>query len=180
MLMTVGRSVVGVLLFARVVAGLGAPTQSTNVAKKLTTALVEQKLDAIAAKDPDEPDRFVAALYLPDSQLLVVSARFASPLTLESRLSQHQYRDVYLDLQAAAIPRTSVFYQDMKADGLCAGRDMAADVVYDYGSTTPTIFDGDWDKHKMSQKAYEQQYVAADERYSRLLEILLTQLKARD
>ena len=68
----------------------------------------------------------------------------------------------------------------MKADGLCAGRDMAADVVYDKGSATPTIFDADWDKHKMSQKAYQQQDIAADQRYSRLLELLLTQLKTHD
>lgn len=180
MLMTVARSVAAVLLFAKVVVGLNGPAHSTVVAKQLTTALFEQKLDAIAAKDPDEPDRFVAALFLPDSQLLVVSARYAAPSILESKVAQHQYRDVYLDLQGAAIPSTTVFYQDMKADGLCAGRDMVPDVVFDKGSATPTIFDADWDKHKMSQKAYEQQYIAADQQYSRLLELLLTQLKIQD
>ena len=180
MLMTVQHSVAAVLLLARVVGGADGPTHSTVVAKQLTATLFEQKLDAVAARDPDEPDRFVAALFLPDSQLLVVSARYAAPSILESKVAQHQYRDVYLDLQGAAIPSTTVFYQDMKADGLCAGRDMAADVVYDKGSATPTIFDADWDKHKMSQKAYQQQYIAADQRYSRLLELLLTQLKTHD
>ena len=50
----------------------------------------------------------------------------------------------------------------------------AADIVYD-GSQTAKIFDGDWDKHK-SDKTYEQQFVAADQQYSRLLNILLIHL----
>lgn len=68
----------------------------------------------------------------------------------------------------------------MNADGLCAGRNMVADVVYDKDSTTPKIFDADWERHKMSQKAYEQEYVVADQQYSRLLEILLTQVKTQE
>ena len=155
------------------------PPQSTLVAKQLTTALLDQKLDAIAARDPSEPDRFVAALFYPDTQLLVVSARYVSPPLMESKLAQRQYREVYMDLQGASIPGSSVFYQDMKADGLCSGRNMVADILYDNKSATPTVFDADWDKHKMSQKTYEQQYSDADQRYSRLLEILLTRLKTQ-
>ena len=94
MLMTVQHSVAAVLLLARVVGGADGPTHSTVVAKQLTATLFEQKLDAVAARDPDEPDRCVAALFLPDSQLLVVSARYAAPSILESKVAQHQYRDV--------------------------------------------------------------------------------------
>jgi hypothetical protein len=178
MVSTIGRSVALALLFGALVSAgtLDQPRQSAAVAKQLTTALLAQRLDAIAAKDPDEPDRFVAALFFPDSQLLVVSARYASAPLLEGKLSQKQYRDVYLDLQGAPVPGSSLFYQDMKADGLCASQDMVADILYD-GSATPKIFDADWDKHKTSQKAYEHEYVAADQQYSRLLTILLAQMK---
>ena len=47
--------------------------------------------------------------------------------------------------------------------------------MYD-GSQIAKIFDGDWDKHK-SDNAYERQFVAADQQYSRLLNILLAQLR---
>ena len=124
----------------------------------------------------NSPDRFVAALFFPDAQLLVVSARYASPPLLNTRLSQRQYRDVYLDLQGSPLPNSSWFFQDMKADGLCAGRDQAADVLYGKNST-PTIFDGDWRKHNLSEQDYQQQLSAADEQYSRLLQVLLSQFQ---
>ena len=93
---------------------------------------------------------------------------------MQARLTQKQYRDVYLDLQAAPVPHSSVFFQDMNADGLCSSRDQTADLLYN-GNEAPTIFDGDWKKHNLSEKEYEQQLTAADDRYSRLLEILLEQ-----
>jgi hypothetical protein len=146
--------------------------RSATLAKQLATALTERRLEAIAAQHPDEPDRFVAALFFPNAQLLVVSARHASPVWLQARLTQKEYRDVYLDLQASPVPNSSVFFQDMKADGLCSSRDQTADLLYS-GSEAPTIFDGDWTKHNLSENEYEQELTAADERYSRLLEILL-------
>jgi hypothetical protein len=148
--------------------------RSATLAKQLTTALTEQRLEAIAAQDPAAPDRFVAALFFPNAQLLVISARYASPALLQARLIHKQYRDVYLDLQASPVPNSSVFIQDMNADGLSFSRDQTPDLLYN-GNAAPTIFDGDWRKHNLSEKEYEQQVAAADERYSRLLEILLVQ-----
>ena len=172
-----GRSLAFVLLIPTLVpaAPLDRPSHSAAIAAELAKALSEQRLDAIAAQDPDEPDRFIAALFLADSQLLVVSARYASPSLLKARLAQKQYRDVYLDLSGSSIADTSILFHDMNADGLCARRDQTADVVYDR-SKTSTIFDGDWDKHK-STNTYEQQFFVADQQYSRLLNILLAQLR---
>ena len=172
-----GRSLTLVLLVATLVsaAPVDRTSHSATIATKLAKALSEQRLDAIAAQDPDEPDRFIAALFFADSQLLVVSARYASRSLLEARLAQKQYRDVYLDLSGSSIAGTSILFQDMNADGLCARRDQATDVVYD-GSQTAKIFDGDWDKHK-SDNTYEQQFVVADQQYSRVLSILLAQLR---
>ena len=149
--------------------------RSPTLAGQLTTAMAEQKLEAIAAEDPDEADRFVAALFFPNAQLLVVSARHASGSLLRARLAHKQYRDVYLDLQASPIANTSRFYQDMDADGLCSARDQMADVVYNDGATR-TIFDGDWKKHTSSEKEYQQLLSTTDDGYSRLLTILLSQL----
>ena len=70
---------------------------------------------------------------------------------------------------------TSILFQDMSADGLCARLGQATDIVYD-GSHTAMIFDGDWDKHK-SDDTFERQFVVADQQYSRVLSILLAQLR---
>jgi hypothetical protein len=151
-------------------------SRSATLAKQLTAALTERRLEAIATQHPDEPDRFVAALFVPGAQLLVVSARYASPPLLQARLSHKEYRDIYLDLQGSPIPHSSVFFQDMMADGLCASRDQTADLLY-HGTATPQIFGGDWRKLNSSEKQYEQQFTAADEQYRRLLEILLAPLR---
>jgi hypothetical protein len=170
----VGRSLAIVVLNSTLVlAGPAAePSRSAAVAKQLTAALAAHKLDAVAAKDPDEPNRFIAALYYPGAQLLVVSARFSVPSAIEAKLAQQQYHDIYLDLQSSAIAKSSMFYEDLNADGLCANRDQPADLLYD-GSGAPKVFDADWDKHKLSQKSYEEQYAAADRQYARMLQILL-------
>ena len=170
----------GILLL--VCAALGAApaersVRSAVLAKQLGAALLEQRLEAIAARDPDAADRFVAALFFPDSQLLVISASYSSPSLLEQKLVQKNYRDVYLDLGTSQFANTSVFFQDMKADGLCDGRNQTADILYEGG--TSTIFDGDWKKHGLSEQEYEQRLTDVDQRYSRLLELLLAELREK-
>ena len=120
------------------------------------------------------PDRFVAVLIAP-GLLLTVWARHLSPDAIRARLAHRQYRDVYLDLQGSPTPKNSWFLQDMKADGRCSARDQAADVLYDQNGAA-TIFDGDGKNHGWSGKEYAQRLSAVDQRYSRLLEVLLRQL----
>ena len=151
-----------------------APLRSTALARELAKTLSSQQLDAIAAQDPEDPGRFVAALFAP-GQLLVVSKRHVSPAAIQARLTQRQYRDVYLDLQASPATDGSWFLQDMQADGLCAGPDQIADILYT-GADTSAVFDGNWKTHGASEKEYEHQLTAADQSYTRLLEILLRQL----
>jgi hypothetical protein len=165
------------LLISQVVAA--APPQQTlksgALAKQLAAALQERGLDAVATRDPNESDRFVAALFYPNAQLLVISARYASPPLLNARLSQRQYRDVYLDLGSAPIPNTSMLVQDMSADGLCDSRDKTADILYE-GNVT-SMFDADWKSHNRSELEYMKRLGEADERYSRMLELLLAEVK---
>jgi hypothetical protein len=149
--------------------------RSGPLAKELGAALQQRGLDAVAARDPDEPDRFVAALFYPSAQLLVISARYAAPTLLEARLAQKQYREVYLDLGGASIPDSSLLVHDMSADGLCDSRDKSADILYE-GDVT-SMFDADWKSHNGSEHEYQQRLFDADERYSRMLEVLLAAVK---
>ena len=119
----------------------GYAQQSAALAEELAQLLNGAQLDAIAAKDSEGTDRYVAALAFP-GQLIVVSARYEVPMYVEAKISNGEYREVYLDLNGASIPDTKVLITDSGADGLMSGDD-TADMV-DTGSG-PALFDGDAD-----------------------------------
>lgn len=151
--------------------------KSPSLAKQLAAALDGAKLDSIAAKDPAAPDTFFAALYFPGSQLLVVSARYASPPLLDARLQKREYRDIYIDLNSASVPQSKLFIEDAGADGLRAKREEGqAFDTYELAGK-PIIFDGDWKKQKLSEQEYMKAFTTADDRYSGILTALIAQLK---
>ena len=144
-----------------VVVGAGGPAlaqESAGLATELAELLSAAGLEAIAAKDTEGTDRFVAALAFP-GQLLVVSARYEVPMYVEAKIVKAQYREVYIDLNAASIAETKVLITDLGADGLSAEGD-AVDML-DTGSG-PSKFDGD---------------PAADAQYSRMLRALIAQAR---
>src|SRR5262245_22388662 len=110
------------VLFAAVLAlPLAAAAQdskSADLAKQLAQLLDEKKMDAIAAPDPETPGAFVAALYIPGTQLLAVSAKYSVPDLLNDRLSKKEYRDIYIELSAASVAGTKTLVMDTLADGL--------------------------------------------------------------
>jgi len=157
-----------------------APAQdgkSVPLARQLAAALDAAKLDSVAAKDPSSSDTFVAALYFPGAQLLVVSAKYTVPQLLQARLDKKEYRDAYIDLNSASVPESKVFVQDTGADGLKAK--VSEGQPYDQYEFAgkPLILDGDWKKQKLSEQDYMKAFTAADERYSAILTALIAQLK---
>ena len=150
-------------------------SKSGPLAKQLSAALDAAKLDSIAAKDPDSPEAFAAALYFPGTQLLVVAGKYSVPQLLTTRIANKEYRDTYLDLNGAATAK--VFIEDPGADGLKVKREnnQAFDQAEIAGKRT--MFDGDWKAQKVSEQDYMKAYAAADERYSQILTALLAQLK---
>ena len=102
-------SVAGLLALGAAAPALAQDSKSAPLAKQLAAALDAGKLDSIAAKDPDAPDVFHAALYFPGIQLLVVSGKYSVPQLLTDRVGRKEYRDVYLDLNGASIADTKVF-----------------------------------------------------------------------
>jgi hypothetical protein len=146
-----------------------APT-STQLARQLVTALAGTGVDAIAARDPEDPGRAIAALVFPESQLLVVSAPYPDAAGLDALLTHRMYREVYSALQQPSISTGKVFFQDMGCDGFQPG---SVDVMYENGKTQ-TVFDGDWRKQKLSQSAYQQRVREAETRYARLLSALVS------
>jgi hypothetical protein len=149
-------------------------SKSAGVAKELMQALDAAKLDAIAVADPSTPGTFIAAIYIPETQFLVVSAAYSAPALLVDKIKTGDYRGVYMDLHAAATAGTKIFVQDMGPDGLISRNDNGDS--WEQGGKT-TIFDGDWKKGKSTAAEYLKTYTDADERYARMLSLLVTQTK---
>jgi hypothetical protein len=165
---------------ALVALALAAPaaaqdSKSAPLAKQLSAALDAGKLDSVAARDPNAPDVFHAALYFPGMQLLVVSGRYSAPQLLTTRLANREYRDVYLDLNGAATEKT--FIEDPGSDGLKAKRDNNQPFDQAEVAGKRTMFDGEWKAQKLSEQDYMKAFAAADERYAQILAALLAQLK---
>jgi hypothetical protein len=147
---------------------------SVTATKQLVEALNAANLDSIAGADPTEPGAFVAALHIKGGQLLVVRARHPSVAALTARLAAHQFRDVYIDLQATPTPQGKLFVMDSGADGLPDDADEPAnvDVVYEDG-TRQMMFNGAR-AQKLDGDQYRRQLHDADVNYTRLLNLLNT------
>jgi hypothetical protein len=152
-------------------------SKSGALAHDLVAAAGQQHLSAIAAKDPDASDRFVAALVFPDVQLLVVSAKYQAPSLLEQKIANKAYNDVYSELNQASDQSSRVFVHDMKADGIHLKPEASADILYEHVGNR-TLFDGNPAGQKLSDAAYEAKFEAADALYSHMLTVLLDHLES--
>jgi hypothetical protein len=173
----VGGSLAMVGMLMTVPAARAQESKSAALARQLGAALEGAKLDSIAARDPVAPEVFHAALYFSGAQLLVVSAKYPAPDYLVGRLAKKEYRDVYMDVNGAAVPNSKTFIQDNAADGLKVKNDdgQAADVYEAAGK--PTVFDGEPKKQKVSDQDYQKAFADADAKYAEILTALLSQIK---
>ena len=112
------------ILISLVAAGVTGRTtvaqESTSapLAAELSRIMTEQQLGAAANKDTLYDDRFVAVLAFP-GQLLVVSAQYAAPLIIQQKITDGQFREAYIDLNAASIAGTKIQITDAGANS-CA------------------------------------------------------------
>lgn len=164
-------------LAATVMAAAAVPQESKSapLAKQLARALDAAKLDSVAATDP-ATGSFVAALYIPGTQLLVVSGKFDNPEIGNHRLSQKAYRDLYMDLMGASVAGTRQFAADVSCDGFVfkPESDAAAD-SWEIGNKTHA-FEGA-KKAKLSDEQYLKSYAEADSQYAHILELLIAKMK---
>ena len=61
-------------------------SKSAAVAKELSQRLDQAKLQHIAARDPEDPNRFIAAMYFPGMQIVTVSGKYSVPVLLNEKL----------------------------------------------------------------------------------------------
>jgi len=171
--------IVGLLMLVVMsTAAAAQEAKSAALAKELTTLLDGAKLTAIAAKDPSDPEAFVAAMYFSGSQLLIVAAKYTPAVLLNEKVAKKDYQEIYIDLNSASVASTRVFLEDLGADGLKADHDEGAGFdSLDRGGKR-TIFDADWKKdQKLTDDQYAKLFTDADAIYSRLLQALISQAK---
>ena len=153
------------------------PFESADAAYALARALERSGLDAIAAVVPNEPDTFVAALYLRGA-LLVVSARHPSTGPIADRIATRRYRQVYVDLLATPTLEGKFYIQDANADGILSALPGSGDVdILQEDGVRQTSFNGDAESQGIEPAAYDRRLAAADARYAHLLTVLATAVR---
>jgi hypothetical protein len=156
-------------------AALAQESKSAALATELTRLLDQAKLDSIAAKH-ETVGQYVSALYIAGSQLLVVSAKYSLPARIDHLLGEKKYQEIYQDLNSASERQSKVFVMDLGANGLRFKQEKneldTADV-----SGKSVVFDGDWDKAKVSEAEYRKTFEATDAQYSQMLQALVAALK---
>lgn len=132
----------------------------------------------IAAADPTDQDRFVAAMLIPQVQLLVVSADYKVPVLLRERLLTGKYQDAYMDLSTATDGAARLTIEDIQADGLAfrPGKGVSAGDLVVRGDKE-VRFDGQWRKKRMKEDEYKTAYDQARQDYVRIVGLLLAQAK---
>jgi hypothetical protein len=152
--------------------------KSAALAKDLTQALDAAKLTAIAAKDPSEPESFVAAMYFSGSQLLVVAAKYVPAVLLNEKLGKKDYQEIYIDLNSASVASTRIFIEDLGADGLKTDHEEGKGFDSVERAGKRSLFDDHWRKEqKLPDEQYARLFADADALYARLLQALIAQAK---
>lgn len=154
-----------------------AQTKSGELAKQLSQLLDEKKMTGFAAGDDQNPGVFVATLYFPGTQLLVVSAKYFNPPVLAGKIAQKNYPDAYADLNAGAVAGSKLLVMDTFADGLVA-RPASGSAPDSVDGTVAMTFDGNWKKAKQTEEEYMKAFQSADAAYAHALAVLIDKLKS--
>lgn len=152
-------------------------SQSAAPAASVRAMLEKLKLDAIVAKDPEAPGTYIAALYIPDSQLLVVNAPYAVPAAMDKWIADGKFMEAYQNIQSVLSHKGHFFVVDLQADGL--KRVCEPDQPFDSASIdggAPISFDGKWEAQKLTEDQYNAEFGKDDVRYARMLKVLVTEL----
>jgi hypothetical protein len=148
-------------------------SKSAAAVKELTQALDQMKLESVAAKHG--PDRYVAALYIAGSQLLVITARYSSPARLDSLISKKEYQEVYADLSSASEQASKVFVMDLGANGLRFRR--GTNEPFDTVDTAAGSVAFNGERGKLSEDDYKKAFATSDEQYASMIQALVAELK---
>ncbi len=158
---------------------LAQASKSAAPAEQLMKALVQHNLTYVAAKDPSEAGRYVAAMRLGADQLFVISASYEQPVLINERLLNRDYQWVYQELNSASKRDGRLFVQDLGVPGLqpVPAKHQAFDVAFESVGNR-TAFDGNWKAQQLSRDAYESTFARVDAGYAHALDALVATVSA--
>ena len=103
-----------------------------------------------------------------------MSARYSAPNVAVRKITNREFRDVYIDLNAASIAGTKILITDTSSNGLRADDD-TTDMV-DRGAGMLRL-DDDPGGQGLSRDEYRSAFAEADEQYARMLRALLSAVR---
>jgi hypothetical protein len=173
-----GVALLGMLAFTALPGAQSKPvSKSAEAAAVLAKQLEQAKLQYIATRDPGGAGRFIDAEHFPGSNLMVISAKYATPVLLNEKLLQRKFQDAYIDLNAASERASRIFVEDLLANGftMAKAKNQPFDAFESRGKRI--VFDFDWRKQKLTQEEYFAALTDADAQYARMLELLLAEAR---
>ena len=147
-----GFAILGLLALA---AAPGAQSKSASKSAEAAAILAKQleqaKLQYIATRDPAESGRFIAAVHFPGTNLMVISAKYGTPVLLNEKLLQRKFQDAYIDLNAASERSSRIFVEDLLANGfaMAKGKNQPFDAFESQGKRI--VFDAELSVNAVSQ-----------------------------
>lgn len=153
-----------------------AARTSQQQAAELVRVMSERKLSAFVAADPVEDGRFVAAMHIPGSQLLVIRTRYAAPSLIRERILAGDFSQIYTDLHSAGERDGRLFIMDSGADGLTSGNEDHIDVSW-RDARDQTMFNGEWKEQKLTETEYKKRFAEQERAYADMLGVLIDALR---
>jgi len=149
------------------------------MAARVAAQLEAQELQAFAVEDPQDPGRFVSALYI-GGHILAISAVHPSPAFVRREIAGGNFRQVYSILSSTAQREGRLFVEDFGQPGLRLTGDPtgSADITW-RDSTRQTVFDGHWRTQEFSEAEYHRRFASDEVEYAEMLQLLDTALQRR-
>jgi len=102
--------------------GAQAPTfpaaTSAAKAKELVALMQSKKVEAFAAKVPEQPARYVAVLLSAGVQMTLVASTYERFGDIDYRIYYKDFMNAYMDLRTGQLAKDRLIIEDHKCDGL--------------------------------------------------------------
>ena len=166
-----------------VVAMLGWPSSvsadSRTIAAHVAAQFIDRKLNAFAVQDPNDDDRFIAAIVV-DGHVLAVSAVHPKPALVRQKIAAARHRTVYALLITSGNKRGRLFVGDFGTPGLTARRDSSGSCDMTWRDAADEVmFDGRWRAQELSEAEYRRRFATDEEEYEAMLRLLHAALSER-
>jgi hypothetical protein len=158
-------------LFGAVACG---PGNTDALAQRLVSLLHRHDRQTVAAHDPSDPQRIIAAMRLGRSQLIVAAGVPDVP-GVAAWLREGRHDAVYRVLTSVPVPKDGYVLYDLNGLGLRSQRDPgeAFDMFHPFEGVQ-VAFDGDWQAQRLTAASYCDTFSRVDDQYRMALTALLS------